>query len=266
MNQRNDNSQFDAYAAFYDLLYKDKDYAGEAQYIDQLIGRFLKKQKAELALLDLACGTGKHLTELAAKGYGSLTGSDIAKPMIDIARQRAADQNLPLTFFNHSFQDAYKIGNEFDIVISMFSAIDYLTSYEDQSKTLKNIHGLLKKDGLFVFDYWNGCAVTKHYSPVKVLRKKSGDGEIIRISETSINTVEQSVNVKFTCNYLKGNQRLMEFEETHHLHYYYFSEMRNLLTSHDFDVLYVAPFRDVGKNVSDDDWNISIVAQRAGKA
>ena len=39
------NSQFDAYAAFYDLLYKDKNYKAEAEYIDQLIDKFSKKKK-----------------------------------------------------------------------------------------------------------------------------------------------------------------------------------------------------------------------------
>ncbi len=28
---------FDEYAAYYDLLYRDKDYVGEAEYIDQLL-------------------------------------------------------------------------------------------------------------------------------------------------------------------------------------------------------------------------------------
>lgn len=30
---------FDEYAAYYDLLYKDKDYVGEAEYIDGLISK-----------------------------------------------------------------------------------------------------------------------------------------------------------------------------------------------------------------------------------
>jgi SAM-dependent methyltransferase len=255
------NQQFDAYAAFYDLLYKDKDYRGEADYINLLVERFQKGKKSDISLLDLACGTAKHLIELASKGYGSLAGSDISGPMIDIARKRAEELKLPLTFFNHSFQQADKIDAKFDVVISMFSAVNYLTNYEDQSRMLKNVHGLLKNDGLFVFDYWNGCAVTKHYSPVKALRKKSDDAEILRISETSINAIEQSATVKFICNYFKGNQRFAEFEETHHLHYYYFSEMRNLLASHNFEILYTSPFMALDKNVSEDDWNISIIAK-----
>ena len=175
----NSNSQFDVYAAFYDLLYKDKDYKAESDYIDQLISKFLGKEKSNTALLDLACGTGKHLFELSLKGYSSLSGSDISKSMIDIACESAKTNEKQITFYNHSFQEADKINQNFDVILSMFSAMNYLTSFTDQSKTLSNIHNLLKTGGIFIFDYWNGCAVTESYSPVKVLRKKE-NGSFIR--------------------------------------------------------------------------------------
>jgi 2-polyprenyl-3-methyl-5-hydroxy-6-metoxy-1,4-benzoquinol methylase len=255
-------AQFDVYAAFYDLLYRDKDYKGEAAYIDQLITKFLKKERNNITLLDLACGTGKHLFELASKGYAHLSGSDISKSMIDIAKKHAESNNQDITFYNHSFQEANKIQQSFNVIISMFSAFNYLTSYDDQSKTLSNIHKLLHPDGLFIFDYWNGCAVTESYSPVKVLRKKQDEAEIIRISETTLDLIHQNATVKFICNYLKNNERIAEFEETHLLHYYYFSEIKNLLVSHDFEILSVSPFMHVHKEVTPQEWNISVIARK----
>jgi SAM-dependent methyltransferase len=254
--------QFDAYAAFYDLLYKDKDYEGESTYIDQLISKFIKKEKSRTSLLDLACGTGRHLQELYAKGYLHLSGSDISKPMIDIAKKNAEKAKKNIAFHNHSFQEANNIQQKFDVVISMFSAVNYLTSYADQSLTLTNIHKLLDTGGLLIFDYWNGCAVTESYSPLKVLRKKHGDSEILRISETSLDLINQNATVKFTCNYFESNKRIAEFEETHFLHYYYFSEIRNLLVSHHFEILHTSPFMQAGKAISPNDWNISIIARK----
>ena len=256
------NAQFVDYAAYYDLLYKDKDYQGEANYIDELLSRYLPKEKSATSLIDLACGTGKHLFELSEKGYGHLCGSDIATAMIDIAGENAILLDRPVSFYNHSFQEAHKIDRRFDVVISMFSAFNYLTTYADQSKALSNIHGLLEKDGIFVFDYWNGCAVTELYSPVKVLRKKKDNTELIRVSETSLDLVAQSATVKFTCSFFEGDQRVSEFVETHHLHYYYFAEMMNLLRSHKFEVLYVSPFMQPDKPVQANDWNISIVTRK----
>lgn len=254
------DSQFKEYAAFYDLLYKDKDYAGEATYIDQLMGKFLKKKKSDVQLLDLACGTGKHLRELRGMGYGKLFGSDISGSMIEVAKK--ASKGNDIQFFNFSFQDACKINRKFDVITSMFSAVNYITTYEDQSKTLKNIHDLLLPGGLFIFDFWNGNAVVRDYSPVKILRKNRGDAEIMRISETTLDVINQGVTVKFTCSYFEGSKRKLEFVETHNLHYYFFSEIRNLLVSHHFDIVHTSPFMHLKKDLSPSDWNISIIARK----
>jgi SAM-dependent methyltransferase len=256
------NQQFDVYAAFYDLMYKDKDYRGEAKYIDQLVRKFSKKDSGVISLLDLACGTGKHLFELSALGYKNLSGSDIASAMIQVARKNAEQKKVNIPFHNFSFQESDKIAKKHDVVISMFSAINYLTAYEDQIRTLKNIHSLLHEGGLFIFDYWNGCAVTESYSPVKVLRKKQDESEIVRISETSLDRITQQATVKFTCSYLKDNVRISEFEEIHLLHYYYFAEMKNLLLSQNFEILYVGPFMRPDEPLDSKEWNISIVARK----
>lgn len=254
--------QFDTYARFYNLLYKDKNYKKEAAYIHQLISRHYSKKQSELTLLDLACGTGRHLFELSALGYAHLSGSDIAKAMIDVARENAQQAAKQIDFYNYSFQEAHNIPGKFDVVISMFSAVNYITSFEDQLQTFKNIYQLLEKGGIFIFDYWNGNAVVRDYSPVKVLRKQDEQSEIIRISKTSIDLVKQAATVTFNCLYFEGQQRIDEFEEVHHLHYYFFSEMNNLLKIAGFNVLHQLPFLEPEGAVDPYDWNISIVAQK----
>jgi 2-polyprenyl-3-methyl-5-hydroxy-6-metoxy-1,4-benzoquinol methylase len=182
--------------------------------------------------------------------------------MIDIARKNAQSKAPNITFHNHSFQEAHKIQRNFDVIISMFSTFNYLTTFEDQSIALRNIHELLNPQGLLIFDYWNGCAVTESYSPVKVLRKRQENVEITRISETTLDKIKQRATVKFTCTYLNGKERIAEFEETHFLHYYYFAEMMNLLQTHNFEVLSVSPFMHSDQKVKPEDWNISIIARK----
>ncbi|MDF2187456.1 class I SAM-dependent methyltransferase [Paraflavitalea sp. CAU 1676] len=255
--------QFDTYAKFYNLLYKDKDYTKEAEYVHQLISKHCQKDRSAVSLLDLACGTGKHLFELSALGYENLHGSDIAKPMIDVAVEQSGQSGKDIKFHNYSFQEAHNIPGKYDVVISMFSAVNYLTSFEDQLKTFKNIHGLLAEGGILLFDFWNGNAVTRDYSPVKVLRKKDQSAEIVRVSTTEIDLIKQSAAVKFNCQYFEGSQRVDEFEEVHHLHYYYFSEMFNLLKIAGFSLVHVSPFLEPDQPVTPFVWNISIVAQKS---
>jgi SAM-dependent methyltransferase len=256
------SSQFSTYARFYNLLYKDKDYAKEAAYIHNLINRHCSKSKKDLSLLDLACGTGKHLFELSDAGYTNLHGSDIAEAMITVAKENAVRLNKDIEFYNYSFQQSHQIPKKFDVVLSMFSAVNYIISFEDQLQTFRNIHGLLNEDGLFIFDYWNGNAVIRDYSPVKVLRKKDDQSEIIRISNTEIDMIRQSATVTFNCLYFEENRKINEFEEKHHLHYYHFSEMSNLLEMAGFTILHQSPFLEPEKQTASHDWNISIVARK----
>ena len=47
----------DLYSKYYDLLYEDKNYFDEVEYIDFLIKKNCQSAKT---LLDMGCGTGKH--------------------------------------------------------------------------------------------------------------------------------------------------------------------------------------------------------------
>ena len=52
---------FSESAAWYDRFYGTKDYAGEAQLVSALIRRHQPRART---LLDVACGTGRHLEHL----------------------------------------------------------------------------------------------------------------------------------------------------------------------------------------------------------
>jgi SAM-dependent methyltransferase len=256
------DSQFDTYAKFYDLLYWDKNYSGEAAFIDNLITEAFKADAKNLELLDLACGTGRHLFELKKLGYSRLAGSDISDRMIDVARKVSNENKLPISFHNYSFQEANKIPGNFQVILSMFSAVNYLTTFEDQLLTFRNIHGLLKRNGLFIFDFWNGNAVARDYSPMRVVHKKAADNELIRISETTIDRLTQNVSVKFKCLYFEDGTKQTEFEEIHKLHYYYCPEIINLLSTTGFRIRRIVPFMAPDKELDPFEWNITIVAEK----
>src|SRR5689334_14177328 len=112
---------FDAYAAYYDLLYRDKNYAEEARYVQSLLGRHGIKQGR---LLELGCGTGKHAEQLGGLGY-CIRGVDLSASMVAQANERvAADPGLQLTF---EVGDARKVrlSAHFDAVICLFHVASY---------------------------------------------------------------------------------------------------------------------------------------------
>ena len=253
--------QFAKYAQFYNLLYNDKNYRKEANYISNLIKKFSSEKFPQKKILDLACGTGRHAFFLEESGY-SVEGSDISAEMVTIARNTAKTLGKKIEFHNHSFQESNKIAGKFDVVISMFSAIDYLTDYEDLRTTLGNVHNLLAEEGILIFDYWNGNAVVRDYSPFKVLKKQSSGEKIVRISETNLDLFNQLANVKFSCMYFDKNSKMQEFEETHTLRYFYFDEIKTFLKLNGFEIVYRGPFMKLDENLDPFEWNISIVAEK----
>ena len=59
-------SVFNEYARYYDLLYRNKDYAGETDYVHNLIQAQIPDAKS---ILNLGCGSGRHDRCLVDKGY-----------------------------------------------------------------------------------------------------------------------------------------------------------------------------------------------------
>jgi SAM-dependent methyltransferase len=252
---------FADYSEYYDLLYKDKPYREEALFVADLLARHAPAASPVRSVLDLACGTGRHCFELEAMGY-VVEGSDVSLPMIRRAEAAAVARGSKVIFHNRSFQDANLIGNRYDAVISMFSAVDYLISHHDLMRALANINQLLPPGGLFLFDYWNGNAVIKDYSPFRELRKRQGNLEIRRTSTTRLDIVEQiaEVNFNFLCR-VDGCDHA--FNEQHRVRYFFFREIETYLELGGFELIHRGGF--MAETYSPDTWNIAIVARKRSK-
>lgn len=253
-------SPFQEYAQYYDLLYRDKDYAGEAEFLKRLLERFLGKPAAQTDVLDLACGTGRHVQELARFGFRA-EGSDLSDDMVAIARTSAESLSPPIHFYNESFQSCGRIGKHYDAVIAMFSAINYLTSYEDFAQSLKNIRSLLKETGIFSFDFWNGNAVLKNYSPERQRRAEDGDHVVVRTSTTTLDRIAQIATIRFDFMLLKSGNTVGEFSETHRIRYFFPQEMVDLLQANGFDVIWRCPFLQEDSEIQPEDWNLTYVTR-----
>lgn len=251
---------FAEYADYYDIIYQDKDYVAESLFISKLIQEKFQKE-TQIRVLDLACGTGLHAIELATLGY-EVDASDMSAKMIDVARANARLKKLKIRFHQESFQTVDRINKKFDVVISMFSAINYLTSYKDLLRSLKNIYGLLDRGGIFIFDFWNGNAVIEDFVPVRVKRMHKGTKSVLRYSENTIDRLKQIIHVKFNFMLFDKNIITKEFTESHIIRYYFLMEMENFLDMSGFKVINKCPFMSQNKYVSCHDWNVTIVAKK----
>lgn len=260
MNSTESKEMFSEYAEFYDVLYQDKNYIDEAKFISHLINKLLP-ETTEIKVLDIACGTGRHIMELAHLGY-KVEGTDIAREMIDVAIRECKKKNFDIKFYTESFQTCGKIGKRYDVVLSMFSAINYLTSYENLSLAFNNISSLLDENGFFIFDFWNGNAVIKDFSPVRIKRKAGNSKEILRISKTTIDPVSQNAIINFHFMLIEKGKILKEFEEEHLIRYFFLQEMVDLLKANNFEIVLRCPFMMPDCDIKASDWNVTYVVRK----
>ena len=113
---------------YYDKIYSFKDYEQEASKIARIIGERLQSEGRHL--LDVACGTGKHIEYL--KEEFDVEGLDISREMLDIARVR----NPNVTFHQADMID-FDLGKKYDVITCLFSAIGYAKTHELDRKSTR---------------------------------------------------------------------------------------------------------------------------------
>ena len=115
---------FDEYVEYYDLLYKDKEYVAEVNYVDGILQKYANGCQK---ILELGCGTGKHAELLSHKGYES-TGIDMSDDMLEKAYIRAENNNS-LSFLHSNIQE-FSLGGKYDAVTAWFHVMSYQNTYE----------------------------------------------------------------------------------------------------------------------------------------
>jgi ubiquinone/menaquinone biosynthesis C-methylase UbiE len=131
------------FAKYYDKIYSEKDYEEEVEFIEWAIKKHKKSRGNKL--LDVACGTGAHAMFLK-KSYDVL-GIDISQEMLKIARKKVKGVK-----FSKGDMKKLDLKERFDIIICLFSSINYNTDYKELKNTLGNFRKHLKKGGIVIFD------------------------------------------------------------------------------------------------------------------
>ena len=108
---------FSRSADLYDAVYSWKDYAREAEAVHDAIEAHRRSRGRRL--LDVACGTGRHLEHL--KLWYDCEGCDLDPAMLAVARAR--HPGLRLFECDMRTLDA---GRRYDAVVCLFSAIGYV--------------------------------------------------------------------------------------------------------------------------------------------
>jgi SAM-dependent methyltransferase len=214
-------------AQYYDRIYSFKDYEADVRRLIPIIRENL--QSGGNRLLDVACGTGRHIEYLRAHFH--VEGLDISAEMLEVARER--NPGVPV---HEADMVDFDLGTTFDVVVSLFSSIGYV-------KTLENLHrsvacmarhtvpgGLVIVEPWFAPDAWSPNTVHGIFI----------DEPDLKIARVSTSFVDGGVSI-FDLHHLIGTPEGTEHIVEHHeLGLFTTDEMRDAFAGAGLEVTYDA--------------------------
>jgi SAM-dependent methyltransferase len=153
-------------------MYSFKDYGKEAAMVHEAIQSH--KKSAGNALLDVACGTGKHLAEFDR--WYDVWGLDLEAELLEVAAKSVSPERLQKA----DMRD-FDLGRSFDAITCLFSSIGYMKSEADMRTAISNMARHLAPGGVLIVEPW---LYPEHYqSPhLHMLTVDHDDLKIARMS------------------------------------------------------------------------------------
>lgn len=243
---------FNAYSRYYDLIYCDKDYAGEVDYIKRL----LKRQGiAQGSLLEFGSGTGKHGRLLAEAGY-QVHGIERSAEMVAMAEQGNG--------FTCETGDicVVQLARYFDAVLSLFHVISYQATNASLHAVFARAAEHLDLGGLFLFDFWYTPAVYSQRPSVRVKRMADESVEIVRLAEPVIHANENRVDVHYTIFATdRSTGTVQTLQETHPMRHFTLPELDLLAEVHGFARIDAEEFL-TGNEPGESTWGVCVTLKR----
>ena len=252
-----DGASFRRYSAYYDLLYRDKDYPSETRFVDDQLVRYgLPRGR----LLELGCGTGRHALEFAALGW-EVKGYDLSPGMVQQARHRAAASTNRVRFEVgdiRSLRDPVR----FDAAVSLFHVMSYQTTETEFCQAVETASVHLKSGGLFFFDFWFGPAVLSDPPVAREKRLTDDRTSIVRYAVPVHDLLAHTVQVNYEIlSTVIASGETYRFTEKHLLRYFDLLELAVWLNGAGLGILESGRWME-RKPAGADSWYAWIIARK----
>jgi len=129
----------------YDVLYGFKDYAAESASVTR---RIRERNPTARTLLDVACGTGRHLEYL--RHEFDVEGADFEPGLLAVARERLGE-GVPL---HKADMRTLELGRRFDAVTCLFSAIGHVADLAELHSAIAAMVAHLEPGGVLLVEPW----------------------------------------------------------------------------------------------------------------
>lgn len=243
---------FNKYSNYYDLIYKDKDYYREAKFVHDLIKIYRPKSKH---ILEFGSGTGKHANILNKLGY-KIHGIELSKEMLLKAHV------TPDFTIQHGDIAKIKVDRTFDVVLSLFHVMSYQITNKKLKDVFLNAASHLKKNGIFIFDFWYTPAVHSQEPSTRIKNVSNKELEITRIAIPKIKSNKNIVEVNYKI-FVKNliNKKKNMFKEKHIVRHFCLPEIDLMCELFGFKRLDAKEFK-TGKKIDSNTWGPCVILKK----
>jgi SAM-dependent methyltransferase len=176
-------------AGWYDALYdaRGKDYDAEARTLLDLAGGF---GVTVGSLLDVACGTGRHLGSFA-QHVADVAGVDSSPEMLAIAAARLGHD----VTLQEADLRGFDLGRSFDIVTCLFSSIGHVTDAAELDAGVAAMARHVAPGGLLLVEPWLTPETVRPGGMRDLVTAETEDGVIARAASSRVE--DETVVVSF---------------------------------------------------------------------
>ncbi len=212
---------------YYDDIYgvTGKDYAAEAEKIHEFIQEH--KQSPGDSLLDVACGTGWHVSLLGE--HYKVEGTDINTGMLQVARRKH-----PGIRFTQGDMRSFDLRRKFDVVTCLFSAIGYMKTKADLQTAINNMSRHILPGGVLLVEPWF-TPEQWHTGYVSTVHVDRPDVKIVRMSHSGKRGKLSLIHFQYLIGTSKGIQHI---NEQHELGLFTHEEYMNAFTKSGLSVVH----------------------------
>ena len=210
--------------------------------------------KPGATVLDVGCGLGLHVAELAARGYGSV-GLDLSLAMLSRASEEAQSRGLRINFL-HADMRELSFDGSFDAVTCLGTTLGYFDD-ETNRRVIERLLKALKPGGALLLDVVNRDHVIRSQPNLVWFE---GEG-CVCMEESEFNYFTSRLHVKRTVILENGRQ----VEHEYALRLYSLHELGQLMNASGFRVTEVSGREALpGVFFGQESPNLMIVAVRRG--
>ncbi len=176
-------------------------------------------------ILDLCCGQGRHALELARRGFKQVTGIDRSRYLVRLARKRARQRGLQVSFHEGDARKFRVPESSFHCVCILGNSFGYFDREEDDLAVLAAVKRALSSGGTLVMDLTDGEWMRSHFEARSwewidqnhfVCRERglAGDGERLISREVVVHAERGVIADQFYAERLYSRERIQALLES----------------------------------------------------